>query len=254
MRLAGKVALITGGASGIGRGICIRFAEEGAAVAVADIDVKGAEETAGEVRRLEARAIVIQADVSQRADCQRMVRETVDAFQRLDIFVGNAGIGRGAPFLDFPEEDWNAVMATNLNGMFLSCQAAAQEMVRRGHGGKIITMSSVAAERAPAGFAAYATAKAGIRMLTRVMALELAPHRINVNAIGPGIIETPLAAPLVDLIRQAPGGEARVPWGHVGQPKDVANVALFLASDESDYCTGGIIYPDGGILSGLMAL
>lgn len=249
MRLAGKVALVTGGGSGIGRGICIRFAEEGADVAVADVNREGAEETANEVRRLETRALVIEADVASHADCTRMAQETAASMGKLDILVANAGIGRGAPFLELAEEDWEAVIRTNLTGVFLSCQAAARRMVEQGHGGRIITMASVAAERATPRMAAYSSSKAAVRMLTRVMALELAAHRITVNAIGPGLIETPLTAPLVEALREE-GREVAAPLGRVGEPKDVADVALFLASDEADYVTGGIIFVDGGMTAG----
>lgn len=248
MRLAGKVALVTGGGSGIGRGISIRLAEEGADVAVADVNRQGAEETAEEVRKLETRALAIEADVTSRADCERMVQETVASLGKLDCFVANAGIARAAPFLELAEEDWEAVIHTNLTGLFLSCQAAARRMVEQGHGGRIITMSSVLAERATPLVAAYAAAKAGIRMLTRTMALELAPHRITVNAIGPGLIDTPMVANLVETVKAT--GQQPAPLGRVGEPKDVADVALFLASDEADYVTGGIIFVDGGLSLG----
>ena len=248
MRLAGKVALVTGGGSGIGRGIAIRFAEEGADVAIADVNRQGAEETALEVRRFETRSLAIEADVTSRADCERMVQETVAQLGKLDCFVANAGIGRGGPFLEFSEEDWEAVIQTNLTGVFLSCQVAARQMVAQGHGGRIITMASVAAERPGAGMASYYASKAGVAMLTKVMALELAPHRITVNAIGPGVIDTPLAAPLVQAIKAAEREIA--PLGRVGEPKDVADLALFLASDEADYITGELIFVDGGLALG----
>ncbi len=249
MRLSGKVALVTGGGSGIGRGICLRFAEEGARVAVDDVSGEAARETVRLIGR-EGAAVAIEADVSRKADCQRMVVETVRAFGRLDIFVANAGIGRGGPLVEMAEEDWDALMAVNLKGVFLSTQAAARRLVEQGEGGKIILMSSVASERAAPGMGAYAASKAALRMLARVWALELAPHRINVNAIGPGVIDTPLAAPLIEMIRQATGLDSSAPWGRLGTPRDVANCALFLASDESDYLTGGIIHPDGGLMAG----
>lgn len=248
-RLATKVALVTGGASGIGRGICVRFAEEGASIAIADMDRAGAEQTAAEVERFEGSdALVIEADVRQKADCERMVQETVARFGRLDILVANAGVARGGTVLDMPEQDWDDLMAVNVKGVFLSCQAAANQMVRQGAGGKIILMSSVASERAAPGMLAYAASKAAVRQMARIMALELIPHRINVNAIGPGVIETPLAQPLVDLIRA--GGGTGSPWGRFGDVLDVANVALFLASDEADFITGTIIFVDGGTLAG----
>jgi NAD(P)-dependent dehydrogenase (short-subunit alcohol dehydrogenase family) len=250
MRLASRVALITGGGSGIGRGIAIRFAEEGAQVAVADINLAGAQHTADEVRKLGAGAIAIEGDVTRRDDCRRTVEQTVAAFGRLDIFVANAGIGRGAPFLETPEEDWEAVIRTNLSGVFLSCQAAAQRMVEQGHGGRIISIASVAGERATPGMAAYSAAKAAVRMLTKVMALELAPHRITSNAIAPGVIETPLTAPLIAAIN---AGGRRPPLGRIGEPKDVADCALFLASDEADYITGDTIFVDGGLATGQLS-
>ena len=248
MRLAKKVALVTGGGSGIGRGICLRFAEEGARVAVADINAEGGRETVRLIGQ-EPPSAAVEADVSRRADCERMVGETVRAFGRLDVFVANAGIGRGGPLVDMAEEDWDALMAVNLKGVFLSTQAAARRLVEQGQGGKIILMSSLASERAAPGLGAYAAAKAGVRMLARVWALELAPHRINVNAIGPGIIDTPLTAPWVQAMKAA-GREGTIPWGRVGTPRDVAQCALFLASEESEYLTGGILYPDGGLMAG----
>jgi NAD(P)-dependent dehydrogenase (short-subunit alcohol dehydrogenase family) len=250
MRLAGKVALITGGGSGIGRGIAIRFAEEGARVAVADLNREGANHTAEEVGKLGARALAIEGNVTSRADCERMVEEAVAAFGRLDIFVANAGIGRAAPFLETAEEDWDAVIGTNLTGVFLSCQAAARRIANEGHGGRIISIASVAGERATPRMAAYSSAKAAVRMLTKVMALELAPYRITANAIAPGVIETPLTAPLVDMLKQA---DRKPPLGRLGEPKDVADVALFLASDEADYVTGDTIFCDGGLATGQMA-
>src|SRR3990170_2579094 len=150
MRLSDKVALVTGGGSGIGRGICLKFAEEGARVAVDDVNGDGARETVRLMDK-EPPSLVIEADVSRKADCERMVAETVAAFGRLDIFVANAGIGRGGLLVDMTEEDWDALMAVNLKGVFLSTQAAAQQMVTQGRGGKIILMSSLASERAAPG-------------------------------------------------------------------------------------------------------
>lgn len=248
MRLAGKVALVTGGGSGIGRGIAIRFAEEGADVAVADLNRAGAEAVAAEIGHFEGRTLAIESDVTSKADCERMVQETVGALGKLDIFVANAGIGRPGGFLELSEEDWDAVIRTNLTGVFLSCQAAARQMVQQGHDGRIITIASVAAVRPSPRMVAYHTSKAGVNMLTQSMALELAEHRITVNAIGPGVIDTPLAAPLVQAIKAA--GLEVAPLGRVGEPKDVADLALFLASDEADYITGGLIFVDGGLALG----
>ena len=188
------------------------------------------------------------ADVRHKADCEVMVGATVERFGRIDIFVANAGIARGGTVLDMPEHEWDDLMAVNLKGVFLSCQAAASQMVRQGGGGKIILMSSLASERAAPGMLAYAASKAAVRQMARVMALELMPHHINVNAIGPGVVETPLAKPLVDIIKAT--GMPGSPWGRFGTVLDVANAALFLASDESDFITGSIQFLDGGALAG----
>jgi len=250
MLLAGKVALVTGGGSGIGRGCAIRFAEEGADVAVADLNHEGAEQVANEAGMFpDVRGLAIEGDVTSRADCERMVAETVAAFGKVDILVANAGIGRVAPFLETTQEDWQAVIDTNLTGVFLSCQAAGRQMASQGHGGRMILISSVAGEQPAAGMIAYSAAKAAVRMLAKVMAVELAPHRITANAIAPGVIETPLTAPLVEAIR-ASGREA-APLGRIGEPKDVADLALFLASDDAGYITGDTITVDGGLRLGM---
>lgn len=244
-RLEGKTALVTGGGSGLGRGICLRFAEEGAGVAAADVDLGGAQETA---RLAGSRCLPMEADVRNKAQCEGMVRETVEKFGRLDIFVANAGIARGGTVLDMLEQDWDDLMAVNLKGVFLSCQAAAAQMVRQGGSGKIILMSSIASERAAPGMLAYAASKAAVRQMARVMAIELIGHHINVNAIGPGMVETPLGKPLIDIVKAM--GMPGSPWGRFGTTADVANAALFLASEESDFVTGTIQFVDGGTLAG----
>lgn len=245
-RLSGKRALVTGGASGLGRAICLRFAAEGARVVAADIDRAGAEETA----RLAAGGVsAVEADVRDRAQCQRMVADAVAALGGIDVFVANAGVARGGTVLDMAEQDWDDLMAVNLKGVFLSCQAAANRMVQQGGPGKIIIMSSLASERAAPGMLAYAASKAAVRQMARVMALELISHHINVNAIGPGVVDTtPLAKPLADLIKLT--GSPGSPWGRFGTEADVASAALFLASDESDFMTGSIMFLDGGVLAG----
>jgi len=220
---------------------------DGAGVAVADVNRAGAEATADEIRKLAQRGLAIEADVTSSADCARMVEETVAQLGKLDCLVANAGIARGAAFLETAEEDWKAVIDTNLTGVFLSCQAAARRMAQQGHGGRIITTASLAAIRPAPFMAAYHAAKAGVKMLTEVMALELAQHRITVNAIGPGLIDTPLTAPIMQAIRGSGRDPVMAPLGRVGQPQDVANLALFLASDEADYITGDYILVDGGL-------
>ncbi len=246
MRLAGKVALVTGGGSGIGRGVAVRFAEEGADVAIADLNEGGARAVADELAHFEGRVLAMGGDVTSRADCERMVQRTAEELGKLDILMANAGIGRFGPFLDYSEEDWNAVIDTNLTGVFFSCQAAAKQMVKQGHGGRIITTASLAAVRPGPMMPAYYAAKAGVKMLTQAMAVELAAHRITVNSIGPGLIDTPLTAPIMQAVPVERRSQS-IPLGRVGEPQDVANLALFLASDEANYITGDYILVDGGL-------
>ena len=245
-RLAGNVALVTGGASGIGRGICLRFAEEGAAVCSADSNEAGSQETAALVRERGGSVHVVEADVTAPEDCLRMVAETVAALGRLDIVVANAGIGRGGTLLEGELRNFQEVLNVNVSGVFLTVQAAARTLVAQGTGGKIIITSSVAAQRPGSGMGAYSASKAAVVSLTRSWAQQLAEHHINVNAIGPGLIDTPLTAPMIRGRFAPPDAGATIPWGRVGTPQDVAHVALFLASQESDFVTGQVIYVDGG--------
>jgi NAD(P)-dependent dehydrogenase (short-subunit alcohol dehydrogenase family) len=257
LRLENKVALITGGASGIGRATAIRFAEEGANIAVADRALGGAEEVAAEVRKLGRKAIAIQVDTSDEGQVDAMVTRTVEKLGGLDIVLAAAGISHArygeegqAPeqmTIDKPLADWRKVLSVNLDGVFLTCRAAAVAMIEAGKGGRIITIASAAAKYPLPGAAEYCASKAGVWMLSKVMAVELAPHKITVNAIGPGWIDTPMTA---DIQKVAEFAErlAEVPLGHVGEAIDVANTALFLADDEGRYYTGSILHPDGGLL------
>ncbi len=256
-RLENKVALITGGASGIGRATAIRFAEEGAHIAVADRALGGAEEVASQVRKLGRKAIAIAVDTADEARTDAMVEHTVKEFGGLDIVLAAAGISHahygeeGRPpvqmTIDKSLADWRRVISVNLDGVFLTCRAAAATMIAQGRGGRIITIASAAAKYPLPGAAEYCASKAGVWMLSKVMAVELAPHKITVNAIGPGWIDTPMTA---DIQKEAEFAEslAEVPLGHVGEPLDVANTALFLASEEGRYYTGSILHPDGGLL------
>ena len=249
MRLEGKSAIITGAGSGIGRGIALRFAQEGAAVVCADIDETGARQTVRMVQNQGGKAVSLAVDVAQRDQVEAMVARAVAEFGRLDIMVANAGIYAPEPFLEMRPETWDQTQDVNAKGVFLCCQAAAQEMVRAGRGGKIITIASVFAEVTGPGAAAYSASKGAVRMLTHTMALELAPYKINANCIAPGAIDTP-------MLRQAAPDEAAqqqflqlIPWGRLGQPADIANAALFLASEEADYITGETLFVDGGWLT-----
>ena len=257
LRLENKVALITGGASGIGRATALRFAEEGANLAIADRALGGAEDTAAHARKLGRKVVAIQVDTSDEKQSDAMVARAVKELGKLDIVVAAAGISHArygeegdAPVqmtIDKPLADWRKVLSVNLDGVFLTCRAAAAAMIEQGTGGRIITIASAAAKYPLPGAADYCASKAGVWMLSKVMAIELAPHKITVNAIGPGWIDTPMTA---DIQKQAEFADnlAVVPLGHVGEPVDVANTALFLASEEGRYYTGSILHPDGGLL------
>ena len=206
MRLAGRVAAITGGALGIGRATARTFAEEGAIVALGDVQVEAAEAVAQEIRGRGGRAIAIGVDVGDAAAVQAFVDRVVAEFGRLDVMFANAGIAHSAPFLEHPEAQWHRVLRVNLTGVFLCCQAAARQMVKQG-GGRIITTASINAFRGVENLVGYNAAKAGVIELTRTMAVELAQHRIAVNAIAPAQIDTRLT-PEPPRGRAAPAGGA----------------------------------------------
>jgi NAD(P)-dependent dehydrogenase (short-subunit alcohol dehydrogenase family) len=256
LRLEGKNALITGAASGIGRASAIRFAQEGANVCVADRHLAAAEETATQVRQLGRKGCAVQVDVSNPAQVQSMTDAAARELGGIDIVLAAAGVsaanygeGKVKPkFLnELPFEEWRKVLAINLDGVFLTCQAVARKMIEQGRGGRIIAISSGAAKVPLKGSGDYCVSKAGVWMLMKCMALELGRYKITANAIGPGVIDTPMTKDL-----QAAGKADRVvrhvPVGRIGRPEDVANTALFLASEEGSYFSGSILHPDGGII------
>ncbi len=263
MRLQGKVAVVTGAGYGNGRGIAIRFAEEGAALVVADINEKTAGETAAMIAELGQRAIVVKMDVSKKSDMDSTIERCVAEFGRLDIMVNNAGVitgtftgdnldaanlgGAEMPlFLALSESDWDRVIDINLKGTFLGAQAAARQMIQAGQGGKIINFTSMFADVCDHGVSDYCASKAAIRMLTKCLALELARYKINVNAIAPGTIETAINRDYLSNAANREKNLEMIPWGRFGEPRDVANLALYLASDESDYMTGSSVLIDAG--------
>lgn len=248
MRLNGKVALITGANSGIGQGIAARFAAEGCHVAVNYLP--GGERAAqaeAQVAAFPTAGLAVPGDVSRRDDVERMVAAAVARFGRLDIAVNNAGIEIQRPFLEVTDEEWNRVIGVDLFGVFLICQVAARQMVKQGGGGKIVNISSVHEDIPFPNYTAYCAAKGGVRMLMRNLAMELAPYRINVNNVAPGAIATPINQKVLDDPEALKNAVTEIPWGRFGRPEEVASVALFLASDESEYVTGSTYYVDGGL-------
>ena len=250
MRLADKVALVTGAAQGIGLACARAFAREGARVLITDVNHEAGKR---EALRLAAEGFTVSfaaCDVSRKAEVERAVAAAVNEFGRLDVLVANAGIVHAAEFLDLEEADFDRVIAVNLKGIFLAGQAAARQMVKQGGGGAIVNMSSVNAILAIPNQVPYVVSKGAINQLTKVMSISLAAHGIRVNAIGPGTILTELARTAVLGNREAERKIlSRTPLGRMGEPGEVAEVAVFLASDAASYVTGQTIYPDGGRLA-----
>jgi glucose 1-dehydrogenase len=248
MRLKDRVALVTGASSGIGRAIAVRFAAEGASVAVNYLPRgRNEEEARAVVESLDTPGFAVAADVSKRAEVERMVSEVVEKFGRLDVAVCNAGIEIKRPFLEVTDEEWERVISVNLYGAFATSQVAARRMVEQGGGGKLIYISSVHEDIPFPGYTSYCASKGGVRMLMRNLAIELAPHRINVNNIAPGAIATPINQAVLDDPEAREGALSEIPWGRFGRPEEVAAVAAFLASAEADYVTGSTYYVDGGL-------
>jgi NAD(P)-dependent dehydrogenase (short-subunit alcohol dehydrogenase family) len=257
-RLENKNAFITGGASGLGRATAIRFAQEGANVFIADVAAQQAEKVAGEVRALGRKAFFQAADTSDEAQVDAAVARAVAELGNIDILVAAAGLSHPnyrlgekpgslqlRPVTEITLAQWRKLMSVNLDGVFLTVRAAAREMVKAGKGGRIITVASAAARIATPGMADYTASKAGVWGLTNTVAKELAQYGITANTIGPGLMDTPMAQDYINMVR---GQE--VPQSGVlalyGEPNDVANTALFLASDEAKFYTGSIFFPDGG--------
>jgi len=252
--LSGKGTIVTGGAMGIGQAIAFRLAEAGAGVVIADINPEAAEKTASQIAARGGKAKAVQADARSAGDAAKAVQAAVDAFGSLDILVNNAGIYPGSPVMEMTEEAWDRVLDINLKGVMLYSQTIAGEMIRAGHGGRIVNMASMEGMHPRERMAHYTTSKAGVIMLTKAMALELAPHGILINAVAPGGIITPgtamqgseLVAAGKSLEQISAEFMARLPLGRMGNPDDVAKVVLFLASGAADYITGTVLLVDGG--------
>ena len=261
MRLAGKVAVVTGGGSGIGRGIALAMAREGADVVIPDIQVQNAERVGAEVRALGRKVASMKTDVTSAADVKAMVDRTRETFGKIYILVNNAGMAAppGMPFTNNTEEDWDRTFAVNTKSVFLTCKAIAPHFIER-KAGRIINIASIAGPLAAVTMPAYSVAKQGVITFTRVVAKELAQHRVTVNAICPGVLWTDfwqkLAAHLAETNPAFKGMTARqvfekrvadiVPMKAEQHPEDIGAAAVFLASDEARYITGQALMVDGG--------
>ena len=239
-RLEGKSAIVTGAAAGIGLAIAARFAAEGARVLLADINRSALHEAAHTLRQP-----YVEVDVSRRHDIERMVAAAVQEFGHIDILINNAGIFRSTPLLSVSEEEFDRVMAVNLKSALFAIQAVAPQMIQR-RSGSIVNVASVAAVLAAPGTAAYCVSKAGLVQLTNVAAIELAPHGVRVNALGPGTFATEMSQGAYDEATLNGRILPRTPLGRLGRPEEAASIALFLATDDSSYLTGKTLYADGG--------
>ncbi len=247
MRLGGKVAVVTGSGRGIGRAIGLAFAKEGASLVVNDVHAENANGVVKEIEDLGAKAVAVVADVSVKKEAEKIIDAAIESFGRIDILVNNAGVTRDAMFLKMTEEDWDEVMIVNLKGVFYCTKAVLKHMVERRYG-KIITLGSMAGVSGNVGQTNYGASKAGVIGFTLCLAREMAKYGINVNSICPGFIDTEMTRAIPEKVRSTmvPFLKYRAINNRVGKPEDVANVAVFLASDESSYITGEVIRVTGG--------
>ena len=248
MRLDGKKALVTGSSSGIGEAIALRFAREGADVAVHYHHGAGAvAAVVAEIEKLGRTSVALGANVGVAAEAEGLVASAVEGLGHLDILVNNAGVEIREPFLDVSEEHYDLVLDVNLKGAFFAAQAAARHMVERGAGGRIVNVSSIHEDVAFLNYTTYAASKGGLRMFTRTVCQELAPHGITVNDIAPGAIATRINQRTLGDGERLHELQALIPAGRLGEPDEVAGLAVFLASDEAAYVTGSTYYVDGGM-------
>jgi glucose 1-dehydrogenase len=255
MMLADKVAIVTGGDSGIGHAISVGLASEGAAVTINyHRDQAAAEETLRHIQQAGGKGQVIQANVANPADIQKLVDQTVQAFGRLDVMVNNAGMETRTSLLDTTERQFDLVIGVDLKSAFFGTQLAARQMIKQGSGGHIINISSVHEDWPMPGNIAYCCAKGGVRMLTRTAGVELGPKGITVVNVGPGAVDTPIDAKTLADPAQKAKLDAAIPIGHVAEPNEIANLVVWLASDQARYGTATTYFIDGGIMQGSVGL
>jgi 3-oxoacyl-[acyl-carrier protein] reductase len=245
MRLKDKVALITGGARGIGRSIALAFAQEGADIVVADVNIEEAKKTALDIEQLGRRSLALEMDVTDYTKVEGAVNKILDKFTKVDILVNNAGITKDNLLLRMSQAEWDAVLNVNLKGTFNCIKAVSRPMIKQ-RSGKIINIASIIGIIGNPGQANYSASKAGIIALTKTAAKELASRKINVNAIAPGFIQTEMTAKLPEELQQKM--KEAIPLNKFGSPEDVAAVCVFLASEDSSYITGQTIVVDGGMV------
>ncbi|HEY8314645.1 MAG TPA: SDR family oxidoreductase [Candidatus Baltobacteraceae bacterium] len=248
MRLAGRVAVVTGGDSGIGKAITTLCAQEGASVVIDYFgEAKPANELVDHIENFGGKAIAVAADISKQDEVRKLVEAAVDAFGGLDIMVNNAGVEEKHPFLEMPFEVWEKVIAVDLTGPWLCSQFAAKQMVKQNRGGRIINISSVHEELTMPTNAPYCAAKGGLRMMMRTIAVELAPHGITVNDVAPGAVDTPMDQSLKKDRKEYDKLLSEIPLGRMAKPEEIAELCVFLASDAAAYITGATYLIDGGM-------
>jgi len=255
MKLQNKVAIVTGGGSGIGRGICLRYGQEGAKVVVADLNIDNAEKVAREIKTAGGTALAVRVDVTKLDDVKEVVATTLKVYGRIEILVNNAGVGKIIPFFETTEADWDLMFNVNCKGMLFSSQEVAKQMIKEDKGGKIINIASQAGRRGEALVLAYCASKAAVINMNQSIALALAEHKINVNAIAPGVVDTPFWEEVDKQFAKILGKEIgqtkrevveTIPLGRMEKPEDIAGMAVFLASSDANYITQQCFNVDGG--------
>ncbi|HZH35309.1 MAG TPA: glucose 1-dehydrogenase [Pyrinomonadaceae bacterium] len=248
LELNGKTAVVIGGTSGIGRAIAHGLAEAGADVVPTSRRIEQVEAAAAEIEERGARSLRVASDISDRASLEKVLQESISAFGKVDILVNSAGRTKRAPTVDFPEEDWNDILETNLNGTLRACQVFGRHMLERGYG-RIINIASLSTFVALYEVAAYSASKAAVASLTKSLAVEWAQHGVNVNAIAPGVFRTALNQKLLDESERGREFQLRTPMKRFGKVEELAGAAVFLASEAASFVSGEILVVDGGFLA-----